>query len=84
MNAFLASIPLDKYLHMIGSVIIFAAVHWLLGDALVAFEIAILAHVVKKGYDVIILNLRDLSDIFGDIGFGVAGAALAWVCILVR
>ena len=77
----LAAIPEDKYLHALGSVVIFAVVHWLTGNALQAFLIANGAHVIKKAYDVY-AGSRDWADVFGDVLSGTAGAALAWSCLL--
>ena len=83
MIAFIESIRLDKWLHCLGSVVIFAAVHYVTGNPPLAFGVAVLAHVVKKAYDVE-HGSRDWNDVAGDIGFGVAGALLAWACLIVR
>lgn len=77
---YLRDIPLDKYLHALSSVVIFAALHFCGVAPLYAFWAASGAHVVKKAYD-IARGLRDRSDIVFDIAAGVAGAALAWACI---
>jgi hypothetical protein len=80
----LESIRVDKWLHALGSVAIFAIWHYFTGNALHAFLIACAAHVCKKAFDVIVLKSRDWADVVGDIAFGVAGAALAWACLFTR
>ena len=75
----LLDLPIDKYLHFIISVFIFAVVHFFTGDSFYAFIAANAAHVFKKLYDVAD-GLRDTNDIFGDIISGAAGAFMAWAC----
>lgn len=89
LSKFLASIPVDKWLHLIGSVVIFMVVHYATGNVLLAIELAVAAHVVKKILDVLTKRL-DLAvasgraDFIGDIAFGVIGALLAAGCTFVR
>ncbi|MDE2470471.1 MAG: hypothetical protein KGL35_17430 [Bradyrhizobium sp.] len=78
------SVRVDKWLHALGSVAIFAVVHYATAHALWAAAAAVLSHVAKKAYDVIALKSRDWADVGGDIAFGVAGAALAWACLFTR
>lgn len=76
----LKSIPLDKWMHFVVSVLLFIIVHYVTGNSFLAFGIASIAHIVKKGYD-IYNGLRDKADIFGDVGAGILGALAAWACI---
>jgi hypothetical protein len=80
MNDLLRSIPLDKYLHLIGSIIIFAALRPVtsIWDAA---AIATAAHVAKKAYDYS-QGLRDWKDLIGDVVAGAIGALLAVACAL--
>jgi hypothetical protein len=80
INQFLSSIPLDKYLHLIGSVVIFAALHGLVG-LWPAAGIAAGSHVLKKFLDYC-MGRRDLDDMTTDILAGLAGVALAVGCAL--
>jgi hypothetical protein len=80
LNAFLYSIPMDKYLHMSGSLVLFLIAH-LYVDAWTAAGLATAAHVLKKGCDVW-LGRRDWWHIAADIGAGALGAALALACSL--
>lgn len=81
---FLNAIPLDKYIHALGSVVVFAVLHYFGATPLVAFSVANAAHVAKKAYDYQVKGSRDWNDLIGDVLAGAIGAALAWACILVR
>jgi hypothetical protein len=85
----LESIRVDKWLHALGSVVIFAAVHYATGDARIAAGAAFAAHVAKKLGDVALKKLDPRTadgraDFVGDIAFGLAGVLLAWACLFTR
>jgi hypothetical protein len=80
MSEFLTRIPLDKWLHMIGSVVLFLIAH-LFTDVWTAAGLATAAHVAKKSYDYS-QGRRDWPDLIGDVLAGALGAALALACAL--
>jgi hypothetical protein len=80
----LESIRVDKWLHALGSVALFAVAHYFGVSPLHAVLIATAAHVGKKAVDVIALGSRDWADVIGDIAFGLGGALLAWACLFTR
>lgn len=79
--ALLATIPLDKCLHFIVSVPIFALVNGHYGPVR-GLECAIGAHVLKKTYDVVFTGRRDWAHTFFDIFAGTLGAVSAYACTL--
>ena len=86
MNIFfdwLNSIPVDKYQHYGLGVIVFALVHYFTKDALLAFTVANLVHVLKKLVNYL-QGSRDWNDIIFDILWGVAGGLSGWACIFTK
>lgn len=78
------SIPVDKYQHFIGGVVVFAPVHFFFGPV-VGFSAQLALHVAKKLGNIAI-DLRDKqpidwTDVIGDVFAGVLGGAAAWACI---
>ena len=83
------SVRTDKWIHALGSVIVFAAVHYVTRSAELAAGVAFGAHVVKKAADVALKHLDPRTadgraDLIGDIAAGAAGALLAWACLFTR
>lgn len=76
----LKSIAIDKYIHVLISIVIFAALHTFTGP-LIAAGVAVLAHVIKKAVDYA-NGERDWADLIGDVVAGAIGAGLAWLCLL--
>lgn len=86
--ALIASVRTDKWLHALGSVVIFAFVHYFTRSAVLAFGVAVAAHAAKKANDIrtgaLDPHTADGSaDLIGDMAAGVIGAALAWGCLFV-
>ena len=80
------SVRTDKWIHALGSVVIFAAVHYFTRSAVFAVAVAFAAHLVKKIVDIAFKRLdprtpEGRADLIGDIAFGAAGALLAWACL---
>jgi hypothetical protein len=80
VNDYLKSIPLDKYLHCLGSIVLFFIAH-AFTDVWTAAGLATAAHVAKKSYDYS-QGRRDWPDLIGDVLAGALGAALALLCAL--
>ena len=83
------SVRVDKWIHALGSVVVFAAVHYLTRSAALGVSVAFGAHVVKKAADVALKRLDPRTadgraDLIGDIAFGAVGALLAWACLFTR
>ena len=89
ITATINSVRTDKWIHALGSVVIFAAVHYITRNPELAAGVAFGAHVGKKGADVAFKRLDPRTpdgraDFIGDIAFGAAGALLAWACLFTR
>jgi hypothetical protein len=79
---FINGIPVDRYQHVIASVIIFAAlIHFT--TLPIAFGVSVGFHVVKKIVNYL-QGSRHWSDLIQDVLYGVAGSVLSAGIVLLK